>query len=625
MSIDKKIYIIEQLIQESNSDLTILLLNETFTKYIQASDKKTIQFLSLNAKQLLQILFVNYQEIQQTQYDIYSNLITTVWEILELNIEEILEEIEIHFHIFYDLFTYPIIPDVQWTSAFKILKLIQKRSQILITKSLNGNYQLLQYFLPYLYNNSVAQLILIYFENQFHPQQLEFLQIGIQQYYSFDQFSAINFTFIIHEIMVRIQTKQLMQYLVSSQVMIIANDIIQKETFHFIVRKNAAHIISLISNYYSLDLQNLYLDEPYNYPITEEFRKTEFFRYFNVTSIKNILENTLTRNSKISLLDVKLIEIIDNIVRISDIELWQRIDQSNVMEVIINLVKKFNQSDIFIQYVYNMIAFILDRALSDFHPFWCLQLLTKYKLQIQQIKRINRQLYAYEQQLQIKLIRDSDFLPYYNELKIIESALKQSKTWNTIKEQIEKYEDKHKLKLGEDQITPSIDSPFIISAIQEDQFDDLLQPECNIFLDCFNKPSPFDSLKNNEDSDDENQVLVTFQGQDTLNKLKNVFQQMDLQEQEHEEDNQKPKKIRNLSNSLNTEISHQKQDFHLRFLKSEHDSIKKLSLSTSTQLKKFNQSFEQFKIEIIENNKVLKNNSIMKVDEVDFMNYKKKE
>lgn len=38
------------------------------------------------------------------------------------------------------------------------------------------------------------------------------------------------------------------------------------------VRKNAAHILSLISNYYSLDMQNLYLDEPSNETIIDNFR-----------------------------------------------------------------------------------------------------------------------------------------------------------------------------------------------------------------------------------------------------------------------------------------------------------------------------------------------------------------
>lgn len=46
--------------------------------------------------------------------------------------------------------------------------------------------------------------------------------------------------------------------------------------------------------------------------------------------------------------------------------------------------------------------------------------------------------------------------------------------------------------------------------------------------------------------------------------------------------------------------------------------MSKLSSSTSTNLKKLNKSFEQFTIEIFENRKVLKNNCIMKVDEIDF-------
>lgn len=52
--------------------------------------------------------------------------------------------------------------------------------------------------------------------------------------------------------------------------------------------KNAAHVLSLVSNYYSMDMQNIQLDEPETQLITAEFRNTEFFESFEIATISSI-------------------------------------------------------------------------------------------------------------------------------------------------------------------------------------------------------------------------------------------------------------------------------------------------------------------------------------------------
>ncbi|CAD8058588.1 unnamed protein product [Paramecium sonneborni] len=624
---DQKIYIIEQLIQDANSDLPTLLSFDTFMKYVRVSDVVAIKFLIQNVNQLLQILFINYDLIQRSQYQLYSDLISKVWEIIELNIEELQQQIEINSHIVFELLKYTEIPDVQWAQAHKLLQFIQQRSQQFSIKTLYEKQHLLIQLFAHLHNKSVALIILLFFENQYHEQQLIFLKQGMAQFDEFDPCTAINFTFLIHEIITRIVRSELINFLLSSTVIEKSLQILQNNNLNFIVRKNAAHIISLISNYHSLDMQNLYLDESNDDSRICIFRQTDFFKVFDIKIIKNTLNDVLLSSSRLGLLAVKLIEIVDNVVRITDIELWNKIDNSNIMEVILNLVKKFKSSDIFITYVNNMITFILDRAISDFHPFWCVQIFTKYKLYAQQIMQFNKLIFIFEQQLQVKLIRDKDFLPYFDELTQIENILRKSQIWKSAKDQMQKYEEKHQYRLGEDSETPSIDYPLIVSAVDDECIDEIIEPQNNIFIECLNKQSPIDSLNNNEDSDDDNDKLIgAFSGLDTLNRLKNVFHKMDLKDEETNQqslDNQqqqKAKKLRNLSNSLNNQIQQGQCDKISRSLNNDHDTLQKLSLSSSTNLKQMNRSFDSFTIEILGNVKVIKNNQILRVDEIDITN-----
>ena len=60
------------------------------------------------------------------------------------------------------------------------------------------------------------------------------------------------------------------------------------------------------------------------------------------------------------------------------------------MELIFSLAHKFNQSDIFISYVINMISFIFERALNDFHPYWAFKLILKNKIHEKHYRQIDK-------------------------------------------------------------------------------------------------------------------------------------------------------------------------------------------------------------------------------------------
>lgn len=50
------------------------------------------------------------------------------------------------------------------------------------------------------------------------------------------------------------------------------------------------------------------------------------------------------------------------------------------MDPIFGLVHKFHKADIFVSYVNNMVTFIFDRALNDFHPYWANKLIVNHKI-----------------------------------------------------------------------------------------------------------------------------------------------------------------------------------------------------------------------------------------------------
>ncbi|CAD8140754.1 unnamed protein product [Paramecium pentaurelia] len=231
-------------------------------------------------------------------------------------------------------------------------------------------------------------LFIIYYLLFINLDSLKQSKIFIRQYYKFDFCQAINITFFIREIIIPTETKESIQYLLSSQAIMIANDIILKgNQIQSIKYKFKEFIIILPIQFSQFQIIILRISKIYIlmnliiYKLHKNFTKERFLDF----------------NNTICLLDVKLIEviimiskfqIIDNLARISDIKLQLRIEQANVLENHNNLIKKQNNLDILIQYFYNKIAFFRQRF-KRFSSFFMSLLLTKlnnnYKLNLQEL------------------------------------------------------------------------------------------------------------------------------------------------------------------------------------------------------------------------------------------------
>ncbi|CAK66000.1 unnamed protein product (macronuclear) [Paramecium tetraurelia] len=653
---------IEEMIAYSQSNLSIMLNMEQFMKYFRASDPFAIDFLSRNVKQMFDILFVDYDKVQTDQLVIYSDLISKIFEIIDLNLEPIMKQIEIYWEVIFDLRWRAVTPDTQWGVAHKLFQLIKDRDKRFVLDQFQRPNFLVS-FLPLIHINSVAQILIIFYEFGFHQQQLDFLRVGFDRFQDFDPCSAINFTFIVHEIMIRILNEAQIEYVIKGEIQRKMFSIIVREDINAITLKNAAHVLSLVSNYYSMDMQNIQLDEPETQEITQNFRRTEFFECFDVKIIAIILQQSLLNKTKVGLLIIKLIEVIDNLVRITDIQLWEKVDKANIMELIFNLVHKFNKQDIFISYVGNMISFVFERALNDFHPYWASKLILKNKIHDKHHRLIDKQIYEFESKLSLKLIKDGEFLPYYDYLKQIEEELMISHNWRTLKLHQMKQEEKHRYKLGEDPSSPQFEEKIIVSALDvEDskylEQDGVDESANNIFINCQSKSTPkqhyqeitqnifettpiisadAESESNSESSNNESEqpierkfVQETGKPIDPLDQLKEVLQGLGLKSNQQNKlshsdqlDREKVIKNRNLSNSLNHE--EQKNKLMTASLRDDYEAPslrieRRSSLQLVSNVKKLNKNFEEFHIDFFNNRKILKkdDNSILKVDEIDF-------
>ncbi|CAD8142846.1 unnamed protein product [Paramecium pentaurelia] len=653
---------IEEMIAYSQSNLSIILNMEQFMKYFRANDPFAIDFLQRNVKQMIDILFIDYDKVQTDQLAIFSDLINKIFEIIDLKLEPIMKQIEIYWEVIFDLRWRALTPDTQWGIAHKLFQLIKDRDKRFVLDQFQRPNFLVS-FLPLIHINSVAQILIIFYEFGFHQQQLDFLKVGFDRFQDFDPCSAINFTFIIHEIMIRILNDNQIEYVIKGEIQRKMFAIISRDDINAITLKNAAHILSLVSNYYSMDMQNIQLDEPETQEITQNFRHTEFFEYFDVKIIAQILQQSFQNKTKVGLLIIKLVEVIDNLVRITDIQLWEKVDKANIMELIFNLVHKFNKQDIFISYVDNMISFIFERALNDYHPYWASKLILKNKIHEKHHRLIDKQIYQFESKLSLKLIQDGEFLPYYDYLKQIEEELMISHNWRTLKLHQMKQEEIHKNKLGEDPSSPQIEEKLIVSALDvEDtkyqEQDGIDESANNIFINCqSNSPSKqnyqeitknifetipitrADSESNSESSYNESEQSVEkkfVQDKDfdrpidPLSQLKEVLSELGLKSNQQNKlshsdqlDREKVYKNRNLSNSLNHE--EQKNKLMTASLKDDYDVPspilqRRSSLQPVSNVKKLNKNFEEFHIDFLNNRKILKkdDNSILKVDEIDF-------
>ncbi|CAD8152848.1 unnamed protein product [Paramecium pentaurelia] len=637
--------VIEEIIKENNSNLFSLLKNDSFMIYCRNTDPIAIEFICKNVDQMLNILFADYNLIPKEQLEQYGEQINNIWEIIELNLEPILKQIEIHWSIIFELLYKQFVPDIQWGLAYKLLNLVKERDSSIL-QDLLKQQDFLVSFLPFLNIHSVSQILIAFFEIGFNQQQINFLKKGLEFYKQQDLLSIINFTYIVHEIMTRILIDQQLEYILNGEFLKEMFDIIIQDNIDPIILKNAAHIISLISNFYTMDMQNINLDDPDSSDIVTQFKQTPFFINFDVSKIDQIFQKSVQKKLKVGLFIIKLVEIIDNLVRITDLQLWDQIAESNIMGLIFQLMNEFRNADIFSIYVENMVIFIFDKALNDYHPFWAYYLIQRYKLQNKNIGHLYRLIYQFDINLEQKLLRDTDNLPYIDTLRLIQNELKISKIWNAQKMFYINQEERNKTKLGEDTSTPKkeIDlTKFLIEQnliLEEEQisrgYSAIEIKSCqnnhtnpnqlfqNVQLNVFENITisknigEFDCNSQSEENDKTSNQIP----EDSSEKQDNQFEQRLSNQSNKNLQDRFNKSCFGMSYSLQYEERKDKflsGSLQIDFKSFQYNFKRVNSLKFSQELRKDNKNFEEFKIEILKNKKVLKkhDNSILKVDEID--------
>ncbi|CAD8059666.1 unnamed protein product [Paramecium primaurelia] len=637
--------VIEEIIKENNSDLFSLLKNDSFMIYCRNTDPIAIEFICKNVDQMLNILFADYNLIPKEQLEQYGEQINNIWEIIELNLEPILKQIEIHWSIIFELLYKQFVPDIQWGLAYKLLNLVKERDSSIL-QDLLKQQDFLVSFLPFLNIHSVSQILIAFFEIGFNQSQINFLKKGLEFYKQQDLLSIINFTYIVHEIMTRILIDQQLEYILNGEFLKEMLDIIIQDNIDPIILKNAAHIISLISNFYTMDMQNINLDDPDSQDIITQFKQTPFFINFDVSKIGQIFQKSIQKKLKVGLFIIKLVEIIDNLVRITDLQLWDQIAESNIMGLIFQLMNEFRNADIFSIYVENMVIFIFDKALNDYHPFWAYYLIQRYKLQNKNIGHLYRLIYQFDINLEQKLSRDADNLPYIDTLRLIQNELKISKIWNAQKMFYINQEERNKTKLGEDTSTPikEIDlTKFLIEQnliLEEEQIsrgDSAIEiKSCqnnhtnpnqlfqNVQLNVFENITmsknigEFDCNSQSEENDKTSNQIP----EDSSEKQDNQFEQRLSNQSNKNLQDRFNRSCFGMSSSLQYEERKDKflsGSLQIDFKSFQYNFKRVSSLKFSQELRKDNKNLEEFKIEILKNKKVLKkhDNSILKVDEID--------
>ncbi|CAK75803.1 unnamed protein product (macronuclear) [Paramecium tetraurelia] len=300
--------VIEQIIRDHNSDLFKLIIDNSFMNYCRNAHPIAIEFICKNVDQLLNILFADYNLIPKEQLQQYSEQINNIWEIIELNLEPILKQIEIHWQIIFELRWKQFVPDIQWGLAYKLLNLVKERDNSILEDLLKSQDFLIS-FLPFLNIHSVSQMLIAFFEIGFHQSQIDFLREGLKFFQKQDVFSIINYTYIVHEIMTRILIDQQMEYILRGEFLKTTFEVVVQENYDPIIQKNAAHIISLISNYYTMDMQNINVEDPDCQDIISQFKQTPFFANFDVSKIGQIFQKAVSKNIKVGLFIIKLVEV----------------------------------------------------------------------------------------------------------------------------------------------------------------------------------------------------------------------------------------------------------------------------------------------------------------------------
>ncbi|CAD8049068.1 unnamed protein product [Paramecium sonneborni] len=513
-----------------------LLAEDEF--FIQAKNlnPKVIDFIRQHQKsittQLLDLIVQQIDEVTETNHDQVVVFPILSIEFFELDLppltQMILQETAIQ-TLFAGLLKTPDqIHEPQWSNIQRLFALLLSKEPKLVCQTI-FKFDLLKLFLNHLESATVNSILIQLFNPEyanFEENKLDLLQLGFQNFELTEEMSVLNFTYLIHEIMTRYFSndlcEKLVQYIVSKQIILQMFQCLRVNHDKLFLAKSSAHILSLISNYYSYKMQNINIFEEnitqklmdenseiaYHYQLTLDFEQTDFMKTFInemnlfVESFNKILENDHLR---LRTLRLKLLEIFDNLARISNIKLWKQMNQLKLFNQIVQIYFKYSNSDIFHSIFEKLLLYILNRAISDFHPYWCTILVDDiniYSLISEKITSKNtipgyiyllaNHLSWFQKELKDKLDIDGSLAKYYQQLKHIDEVILLNDQWRRANPIFNIIFQKNQIQLGTSQPGSESNIPISSEPVIHNGNDQQLT---NVNAQCL-----FNKVKNNNQS-----------------------------------------------------------------------------------------------------------------------------
>ncbi|CAD8043881.1 unnamed protein product [Paramecium primaurelia] len=450
-----------------------LLAEDEF--FIQAKNlnPQVIDFIKVHQKsiatQLLDLIVQQIDHVTETNHDHVVIFPILSIEFFELDLPPLTQMIlqETAIKTLFDVLqkTPDQIHEPQWSNIQRLFALILSKEPKLVCQTI-FKFDLLKLFLNHLESATVNSILIQLFNPENgnnEDKKLEVLELGFRGFDVMEEMSVLNFTYLIHEIMTRYFSNdlchKLVKFIVSKQIIQQMFKCLRENHDKLFFAKSSAHILSLISNYYSYQMQNINIYEDnitkklidenpeiaYHQQLTLDFEQTDFMKTFTqemnlfVESFNQILEND---NKRLRTLRLKLLEIFDNLTRISNIKLWKQMNQLKLFNQIVQIYFKYKNSDIFHSIFEKLLLYILNRAISDFHPFWCKVLIEDiniYKIISENISSKNNipgyiyllanHLTWFQKELNDKLVIDGSLAKYYQQLKSIEEVILLNDQW----------------------------------------------------------------------------------------------------------------------------------------------------------------------------------------------------
>ncbi|CAK59347.1 unnamed protein product (macronuclear) [Paramecium tetraurelia] len=618
---------LKELIEKTQGDILLLLEAELFVKQARLGDALAVETLVQGTVGLLEVMFMDYEHVLSEHFEQLTNQYAIMWELIDLKLEKVNAQILTHWELVFQLLSNQLTVEIQWYFALRIISFVSQEKSALLDNHQDKLIKLYHH-LEYTY---VAQLIIEMMGARMNQYQQSFLSKGIQEFDQLTELQAINFTQVIHELFTKSKNKDLIDFITTSQVLAKMFGVIQQT--NKIVTKNAAHIISIISNHYSIEMQNLDLEEEESEQITSQFHSTNFYKVItaNLHIINNIIKDYCDNKQKISQLIIKLIEIVDNLVRITDVSLWECMHQSEIMVSMIRLCNVYSKSDILSSQVERIVFYIFERALNDNHPFWAFQFIKVYQIQNNANSMFNRQVFSFEQELNTKITKELDYITYDAQILEINSELQQSKNWERTKWELKLQQCENQKKLGSQMQINDEEIKLVERNEIKNEVKDTSE-EMKEGLENTVEVSKEEQKQNNYEAseDQKEQELVKDSESDSSSSSSSSNEETQKQsDSQVKKDksymtvsaNLEQMSFQNRKNKLNLDQIEKIRKKSIQFEKISlqmSQAGRRLSLQAGLSIKELSPTYSEFKLDL--DKKVLRNvndNSILKVDELD--------